>query len=132
MKIIYTTLLLLILSIQLPGCAAQGNQAIFRGNPNVPHHRILPLGVNPNIIFSMSDAEYNSYMAKLERYQQYTGRAIELDARAANAAKQWVNDSNKTNQYQAGFNNIVPGATWTFSNELNRSIQDMIRSAFDR
>lgn len=131
MKNIYFVILILFFVIQLTGCAAQGNQAIYRGNPNVPHHRIVPLGVNPNIIFSMSDAQYNSYMTKLERYQQYTGRAIELDARAANAGKQWVNDSNKNLQFQSNVNNITSGATRTFSNELNRSIQDIIRSAFE-
>jgi hypothetical protein len=130
MKIYCITFLLLASVLLTAGCAAQGTQAMYRGIPNVPHHRLVPLGVDPNIIFSMTDAQYNSYMNKLERYQAYTGRAIELDARAANAAKQWVNKSNQTQQYQSDMYRITSGATRKFSNELNRSIQDFIRSAF--
>ncbi len=113
------------------GCADQNYQAMYRGNPNVPHHRIVPLGVNPNEIYAMNDVQYNQYMIRLERYQQYTGKAIELDMRAANAAKQWVNDSNKSNQYSGAVNDIASGATRTFSNEVNRSIRDAIHSMFN-
>ena len=122
---------LIIFSSHISSCATYGDHSMYRGVPNVPHHRIVPLGVDPNIIFSMSNNEYDHYMTKLERYQRYTGDAIRLDERAANAAKQWVNDSNTLNQRLYGFDRVVPNATRTFSNELSRSLNNTIRSIFD-
>jgi len=130
-KNIRLAIIIIFVSSQLMSCASYGDHSVYRGVPNVPHHRIVPLGVDPNVIFSMSKKDYDQYMTKLERYQRYAGGAIRLDEKAANAAKQWVNDSNTLNQSLYGVDRIVPSATRTFSNELSRNINDSIRSIFN-